>query len=105
MAERYTFLRLIPLFALFVIPNLLHGSGDPTGNPPNGGQISPDSIANALALGHCNPVTVEVIDCATKTIRLSAYVRFLFSGQLVPYVALWNTGDSAHQITVVPPGA
>ncbi|MDO8366184.1 MAG: hypothetical protein Q7T20_05250, partial [Saprospiraceae bacterium] len=104
MAKRYTFLRLITLFALFVIPHLLRANGDPNGNLPKTGPDR-DSIAQAFALGHCNPVTVAVVNCATKTITLSAFVRFLFSGQLVPYVALWNTGDSSHQIVVVPPGA
>ena len=115
MAKRYTLLRLIPLFALFVFPYVLRAEGGPLDGGPvisGGGPGAPtwqlslsskDSLA--IAMGHCNPITVAVVNCATKTIELSAYIRYLFSGQLDPVVATWNTGEVAHKITVVPPGA
>ncbi|MBL7810034.1 MAG: hypothetical protein JNN28_19585, partial [Saprospiraceae bacterium] len=116
MTKRYTLLHLIPLFALFVMPHLLFANGDPVnnGDPTNGTpsnnqphvvNYGNDSIAMAIALGHCNPITVATVNCATKTIELAAFVRWLFSGQLDPYVAEWSTGEVAHKITVVPPGA
>ncbi|MFN0216653.1 MAG: T9SS type A sorting domain-containing protein [Saprospiraceae bacterium] len=105
MKKPCTFFRLIPFFALFVTPLLLRANGDPTGNMPNSDPVSTDSITRALALGHCNPITSAEINCTTHTIELSAWVLYIFSGQLVPYVAYWNTGETAHKITVVPPGA
>jgi len=108
MAKRYTFFRLILLFALFVIPYLLYANGEPTSNPLNGGPLNgnpgnPDSVA--MRLGHCNPVTVVTVNCVTKTIELSAFVRWAFSGIMDPYVSTWSTGEVAHKITVFPPGA
>ena len=123
MAKRYSFFRIILLLALFVIPQLIRANGGPTNGVPfdgvllNGGPANgtlttqnwsfksggPDSMA--MLLGHCNPVTVAVVNCATQTIELSAFVQYLFTGQLDPVVAVWNTGEEAHRITVVPPGA
>ena len=102
MTKRYTFFQLILPFALFVVPYLLHANGEPTGNPLSGGS-APDSLASKM--GHCNPITVAVPNCAAKTLELSAFVSYLFTGLLVPYVATWNTGEVAHKITVTPPGA
>ncbi len=86
-------------------------NGSPANGSPSSNQPSvvnygtSDSIALAIALGHCNPITVATVNCATKTIELSAFVRWLFSGLLEPIVADWNNGETAHKITVVPPGA
>ncbi|MFN0174191.1 MAG: hypothetical protein ACKVU0_06050, partial [Saprospiraceae bacterium] len=102
MAKRYTFFRIIPFFALFVIPYLLCANGEPDGNPTNG---NPDSLSQALRLGHCNPITVVTPNCSLHTVELAAFVRWTFSGQLVPYVATWNTGEVSHKITVVLPGS
>ncbi|MFN0216183.1 MAG: hypothetical protein ACKVT2_18140, partial [Saprospiraceae bacterium] len=102
MTRRYTFFRIILLFTLFAIPSFLRASGDPF-NPFNGGPRVPDSLD--FKLGHCNPSTVVVVNCSSKTITLSAFVIWTFTGQLDPYVATWSTGEVAHQITVVPPGA
>jgi len=106
MTKPYTFFRLaLPLLALVVIPSLLHANSEPNGNPPNGGPASPDSIATALKLGHCGPIIQSVVNCQNHTIELSAWVEYLFSGQVIPYVATWNTGETAHKIIVTPPGA
>ncbi|MFN0173103.1 MAG: hypothetical protein ACKVU0_00550, partial [Saprospiraceae bacterium] len=107
MAKRYTFFRIIPLFALFVIPYLLRANGEPINVSTNGNSptSNPDSLSEAIRLGHCNPITVAIINCVTHTIELSAFVNWTFTGQLDPYVATWNTGEVAHRITVVPPGA
>ncbi|MFN0213483.1 MAG: HYR domain-containing protein [Saprospiraceae bacterium] len=55
-------------------------------------------------LGHCEAKTVATVNCFTHTIELSAYVHFVFTGQLEPIVAKWSTGQTAHKITVSPPG-
>ncbi len=103
MIKPCTFFRLILPIALFVIPNLLRANGEPTGNPISGRPDSPDS--NALKLGHCDPITLATVNCATRTIELSANIQYLFTGQIVPFVATWSTGETAQKITVVPPGA
>jgi hypothetical protein len=116
MTKRSTLLSLILMFALFVIPHLSLANGDPVNNggPVNGTPSNNqphvlsavnEQIALDIALGHCNPITVATVNCATKTIELAAVVRYLFSGQMDPYIATWNTGEVAHKITVVPPGA
>ncbi len=110
MAKRYTFFRIIPLFALFVIPLLLRGNTEPNGGPASGNLLNTnpahlDSITEALRLGHCNPVTVATVNCVTKTVVLSAFVRWAFSGAMDPYISTWSTGEVAHSITVDPPGA
>lgn len=97
MTKRYTPFRLILLLALFVIPYLLRANGDPT-NPPTSGPKDPD--LSALRVGHCNPITLPVVNCATQQIELSAYVSWTFSGLLEPIVATWNTGQVAHKITI-----
>ena len=103
MAKRYPLLRLILPLALFVLPFLLRANGDPTGIPQNGQPTNLDSLTRIL--GHCNPIVQVNINCETKTILLRAFVDFTFSGQRVPIVATWNTGETAHIITVTPPGA
>ena len=103
MTRRYILSRLILPIALFVIPYLSHANGEPKGNPDIGGSSNHDSTE--LKLGHCNPVTFAVVNCAAHTIELTAYVQYLFSGQLTPWNALWNTGEQGFKITVVPPGA
>ena len=104
MTERHTFFRLILPFALFVVPYLLYANGEPVnGNPLNGGPDNPEAIDSKL--GHCNPIVLPVINCVTHTIELSAFVNWAFTGVLEPFVANWNTGQVAHKITVVPPGA
>ncbi len=60
-------------------------------------------LVNA-SLGHCQDTTFANVNCITHTIELSAYVYFVFSGQLVPVIATWSTGQVAHKITVSPPG-
>jgi hypothetical protein len=118
MTKRYTLLHLILPIALFVIPSLLYANGEPIGNmstgepignpilvepignPQTGKPATPDSLA--LAMGHCNPITVAVVNCATKTIELSAYVSWLFTGVLEPWVATWSNGVTAHKITITP---
>jgi len=102
MKKPCTFIRLILLFALFVIPNLLLANGEPTGNPLNGTPGNPDSLA--VRLGHCDPVIVPVINCATGTIELGAFILWTFTGVYEPYYASWSNGESGHKITVVPPG-
>ncbi|MFN0033436.1 MAG: hypothetical protein ACKVUS_00130, partial [Saprospiraceae bacterium] len=103
MTKRYSFFQLILPILLFVIPSLLCANGEPAGNPLTNGPGKPDSLASKL--GHCNPITFKEIDCVTKTIKLSAFVSWTFTGLLEPVVATWNTGEVAHKITVVPPGA
>jgi len=103
MTKPYTFFRLIlPLLALVVVPSLLHANGVPNGNPPNGGPASPDSIARVL--GHCLPTTLAEVNCVTHTIELSAWISFIFTGQLEPQVVTWSTGEIGHKITVLAPG-
>ncbi|MDX1911478.1 MAG: hypothetical protein SFV22_08345, partial [Saprospiraceae bacterium] len=103
MTKRYTLFHLILLLALFVIPNLLSANN---GEPGSGMQprrlTKADSLA--IAMGHCNPVTIPEVDCATRTVTLSAYINWLFTGIQEPVVANWNTGQVAHKITVTPPG-
>ncbi|MDO8367852.1 MAG: gliding motility-associated C-terminal domain-containing protein [Saprospiraceae bacterium] len=103
MAKRYTFLRLILPFALFVIPYLLRANGDPSGDPQNIKPTNLDSLTRVL--GHCNPIVQVNVNCADQTILLRAFVDFAFSGQRVPIVAQWNTGELSHIIIVEPPGA
>ena len=103
MPKLCTPFRLVVILALFVIPYLLHANGEPTSNPLNGNPGNHDSLA--LRLGHCNPITVVTVNCATKTIELSAFTKWTFTGILEPYVSTWSTGEVAHKITVVPPGA
>lgn len=55
-------------------------------------------------LGHCQDTTVVSINCTTHTLELSAYVYYVFSGQFLPIIAEWTTGQYAHKITVSPPG-
>ena len=111
MTKRYTFLRLIPFFALLFVPCLSWANGDPTGNL-NGDPLfgeplygEPITLDSAMKLGHCNPIVQVNINCVDKTILLRAFVDFLFSGQRVPIVAQWNTGELSHIIIVTPPGA
>lgn len=106
MTKRYTFFRVI-LFSLFVIPSLLKANGTlPTGNPLVGEPGNPaqtDSIAKVL--GHCNPIVMPVVNCATHTIELGAFIQYTFTGVLDPVVADWSNGQNAHTISVTPPGA
>ncbi|MBC7775530.1 MAG: HYR domain-containing protein [Phycisphaerae bacterium] len=63
---------------------------------------NPDFIG--APLGHCLDTTIAVVNCLTHTIELSAYVYWVFTGQLQPIVATWSTGQVSHKITVSPPG-
>ncbi|HLP93874.1 MAG TPA: hypothetical protein VK168_07535, partial [Saprospiraceae bacterium] len=118
MTQLYTCFRwILPVFLTFFTFSV-KANGDPTnGNPTNGTayMISPDgaplrltpNTLDSLSMiwGHCNPITVATPNCATQTIELAAFVQFLFSGQNLPIVVLWNTGEFAHKITVTPPGS
>jgi subtilisin-like proprotein convertase family protein len=98
LSTAHLFLHLV--FA--ISPFLLQASTLPTGNPPSVQQGAQDST-KAL-LGHCQPIIIKTYNCSEGTIELSAYVSLLFTGQLEAQVVLWSTGDTAHKITVTPPG-
>lgn len=80
-----------------VLPYLLYAHVEPL-DIPSSCPRDPDSIA--LRFGHCNPITLSVVNCATHTIELSAYISWTFTGLQEPYLATWNTGQVAHKITV-----
>jgi len=114
MTQCYTRFCLLFSFMLFLLPLSLKANGHPTNGAPNKEappskapfQYSQATLDSLTAIyGHCNPITVAVPNCATKTITLSAFVQFLFSGQNLPIVVQWNTGEFAHSIIVTPPGA
>ncbi|MFN0214229.1 MAG: hypothetical protein ACKVT2_08235, partial [Saprospiraceae bacterium] len=104
MTKRYTLFRLILPIALVIIPYFSWANGGPNAPPTRKDPISKDSLASAIRLGHCNPVVQAFPDCTTKTILLRAFIDWLFTGLREPIVADWSTGETAHQIVVVPPG-
>ncbi len=97
-----TLLRLILLLTLFISPYLLGATGGPKGNPLNGGPENPDSIA--AQFGHCERIIWADTSCSTQTITLSAYLLNTITHIFQPVIGEWSTGDTAHKITVVPPG-
>lgn len=102
MKNYFPFFYLFLYLVFAISPVLVQGSPRPFGNPPAVQQGAQDST-KAL-LGHCQPVIVAAYNCAEGTIELSAFVAYLFTGQFEPQVPLWSTGETAHKITVTPPG-
>ncbi|MCC7464645.1 MAG: hypothetical protein IT261_00150, partial [Saprospiraceae bacterium] len=109
MTQRYTIIGWILPLLLFVFPLASKANGGPASGIPETGDPIPLNKATLDSLtavwGHCNPVTIATPNCATQTIELAAFVQFLFTGQTLPIVVLWNTGEFAHKITVEPPGS
>lgn len=102
MIKPFSVFRLITFFALFVAPSLLCANGELTGNPMNGRPVNTDSTSSMQ--GHCIPTTLAEINCVTHTIELSAWITYIFTGQLEPQVVTWSTGQIGHKITVSSPG-
>ncbi len=93
---------LILLLIISVLPVLLQANTHSWGHPPGPRSGVQDSTENLL--GHCQPIIRKTFNCAEGTIELEAFVIFLFTGQTLPQVVLWSTGETAHKITVSPPG-
>lgn len=104
MAKRYTTLLICLIFCFLAFPGLVHATGDPEPKKVVQPRMLTKADSIAIALGHCNPETLPVVDCSTGTITLTAVIVWTFSGLIEPVVATWNTGDVSHKITVVPPG-
>lgn len=55
--------------------------------------------------GHCMAITIADTNCLTKTVELSAFVYYLFTGMYEPLSVLWSSGQTAHKIIVSAPGS
>ena len=74
--------------------NLPSGADDPT---------NPDSLAQK-PLGHLECIIRADTNCVTHEVSLEAWSHYVFTDISVPIVAVWSSGQTAHKISVVPPG-
>lgn len=88
---------LIVFFCCWQSIGLIAGN---TGGPDD--PTFPDSLSQPR--GHCKAQVRLDTNCATQEITISAYVYWTWTTVLQPVVATWSTGQTAHKITVIPPG-
>ncbi|MBL7828214.1 MAG: hypothetical protein JNJ57_16400 [Saprospiraceae bacterium] len=87
---------LVLFLSIFLLlPSQLTGRTDP---PPS------DSSLQSQPLGHLECTIIVDTNCVDQSLTLSAYLSYIFSGQLVPVVVDWSTGVTSHKIIVEPPG-
>lgn len=107
------FFLLLSFFLVLVFSVTVQANGNPKSLASNAvmtGKVAPETFYSTtfdsleMQLGHCQAIIVADTNCTDHTIKLSAFVYYVFTGQFMPMEADWNTGQRAHQITVVPPG-
>jgi hypothetical protein len=103
MTQCYAFLNVLFFGFFALMPELSKANNAPNLPPIFLEKESMDSLT--ALLGHCYPILEATPNCATKTIELAAFVGFVFTGQQVPIVVQWSTGEFAHRISVTPSGS